>query len=88
MAILNPNNAEATVAIERHATDGALIGSKIERIGAGRREARLMTEYFPELEGKNQSSGYFRITSDLPAASFALYETQTLSVLSGIPLQH
>ena len=87
LAILNPNTADAIVAIELRAADGSVIDRKQHVIAAGHREARLLTQYFPSLEGKNQSSGYIRLISDQPIASFALFGTHSLSAISAIPQQ-
>ena len=51
------------------------------------RRARLLTEYFPELVEAQITSGYVKITVDRPAAGFALFGTNDLSVLSAIPGQ-
>jgi hypothetical protein len=58
-----------------------------ETIPAGGRRARLLTEWFPALAGQNRSSGYIRLSSDRPVASFALFGTTSLSVLAAIPAQ-
>jgi hypothetical protein len=87
LAILNPNAVDATATIEIYAADGQMIDSRQEPISARQRSSRLLTEYFPSLVGKDQSSGYIRIISDVPVASFALFGTNDLSVLSAIPPQ-
>jgi hypothetical protein len=87
IAILNPNVVDARATIEIYAADGQLIDSRQELIPAKQRSSRLLTEYFPSLVGKNQASGYIRIISDIPVASFALFGTNDLSVLSAIPSQ-
>ena len=87
MAILNPNATDANISLELYAADGTLIERENELIGAGRREARVLTQFFTSLEGKDQTSGYVRLTSDQPIASFALFGTNSLSVLSAIPPQ-
>ena len=87
IAILNPNTTDANVNIELYAADGTLIETQPELIPAGQREARVLTEYFTSLEGKDQTSGYVRLTSDIPIASFSLFGTNSLSMLSAIPPQ-
>jgi len=87
IAILNPNNATANAVIEIYGSDGTLLERKSESIPAGLRSAKLLTEYFPSLAGKDQTSGYIRIASDQPLASYSLFGTSNLSVLSAIPAQ-
>lgn len=85
IAIVNPNSTGVQAVIELFAADGASIGKKSEFIAAGQRKAKLLTEYFPSREGQDQTSGYVKITSDKPLASFSLFGTENLSVLSAIP---
>lgn len=85
IAIINPNDTDAAVEIELCAADGASIEKNREVIPAGRRVAKLFTEYFPLRAGQDQTSGYIRITSDKPLASYSLFGTANLSILSAIP---
>jgi hypothetical protein len=85
IAVLNPNPTDVVVTFELYASDGTLIKRQNELIGARQRISRVLTQYFPLLEGKNQTSGYVRMTSQSPIASFALFGTKTYSVLSAIP---
>jgi len=87
LAIVNPNDAVAQVDIGIYSADGRLMESRSELIPAKQRNSRLLTEYFPSLLGKNQASGYIRLFSNSPVASFALFGTNHLSVLSAIPPQ-
>jgi hypothetical protein len=87
IAILNPNTSDASVTIEVYDADGRMLDSGQELIQAKKRSSRLLTEYFSSLVGKNQSSGYIRVISDIPVASFALFGTKDLSVLAAIPAQ-
>jgi hypothetical protein len=87
IAILNPNAGDANVTIEVYAADGRMLDSRQELLQAKNRSSRLLTEYFPSLAGKDQSSGYIRVISNIPVASFALFGTNDLSVLSAIPPQ-
>jgi hypothetical protein len=87
IAILNPSLYDASVTLELHAADGRLVETVSRVIPAGQRISRLMTEYFGSLRGRDQTSGYLRITSSRPTASFALFGTKNLSVLSAIPPQ-
>ncbi len=87
IAILNPNSTETTVKLELYAADGSLRRRMYETIGAKQRQSRVLTEYFTALEGKSQTSGFVRLTSTKPIASFSLFGTKDFSVLSAIPPQ-
>lgn len=86
LAIMNPG-AAADVTVEVYDANGALIVSRVENIPAGQRKSQLLTEYFPTLVGQNHSSGYIKVTSSSGVATFALFGTQNLSVLSAVPPQ-
>jgi hypothetical protein len=88
LAVLNPDTGRtANATIDVYDFAGNLVATKIESIGPGKRVSQLLTQYFPNLVGENYSSGYFRVTVDQPVASFALFGTNTLSVLSAVPPQ-
>ncbi len=87
LAILNPNKTAAKVALEVFDENGGLLASGVLDIPAGHRVSQLLTQFFPGLVGQNRSLGYFRLTSDQKVASFALFGTNDLSVLSAIPPQ-
>jgi hypothetical protein len=87
IAIINPNGTAVNVTLELYTDKGDLIASTGFPLAGGQRVAKLLTQYLPELEGENLSSGYARILSDQGIAGFALFGTQDLSVLSAIPPQ-
>jgi hypothetical protein len=84
IAVVNPNTSPADVSIELHGSDGALVATKQEVIPAGSRVSRLLTEYFPALAGKNQSSGYVRVIANRPITAYSTVGTKDLSALSAI----
>jgi hypothetical protein len=84
VAILNPNESEVTATIDVFDRNGKLVRTKTEPIGAKRRVSKLITQYLKDLAGKNISSGYIKVTVDKGVASFALFGTLDLSVLSAI----
>ncbi len=86
LALLNPNASDANLTIEIHGSDGALIDGSSLLIPAHQRSTCLLTEYFPSLIGKNPS-GDVRVISNKPLASFSLFGTNNLSVMSAIPAQ-
>jgi hypothetical protein len=87
IAVVNPNSAAATVKLEVYAADGGLVDSVSEIILGSHRRSKLLTEFLASMAGKNQTSGYIRLTSDVPIAAFCLFGTHRLSVLSAIPGQ-
>jgi hypothetical protein len=84
VAMINPNDADATLTLEVYKKTGELLISKQEVVGAKKRKSLLLTEYFPSLVGQQISSGYIKLTSDRSLASFALFGTTSLSVLSAV----
>jgi hypothetical protein len=87
LAILNTYSDTATITIDLYSSDGARVASTTEVIPARQRRSKLLTEFFPVLVGQNRSSGYIRLTANKPVASFALFGTNRLSVLSAVPAQ-
>ncbi len=87
IAILNPGPDDVNAKLELYAEDGTLIEAISERIAAGQRKARLLSECFEYLMQNSRMSGYVRLTSDRPVASFSLFGTHDLSILSAIPPQ-
>jgi phosphodiesterase/alkaline phosphatase D-like protein len=87
LAILNPSDTEAAVTLEVFAADGTLQATTTETLRPRQRVSKLLTQFFPQLVGENRSSGYVRMTSDTAVASFALFGTHDLSVLSAVPAQ-
>ncbi len=85
IAILNPNAGDATVMLELYAANGTLTDVKSVQIPSGHRISWLLAKYFASLEGKSQISGYVKLISDQPLATFSLFGTTSLSVLSAIP---
>jgi hypothetical protein len=87
IAILNPGDAAVNATIDVRGPNGDIIASRVETILARQRRALLLTEFFPQLVGRNQSSGYIRISADQGVAGYGLYGTHGLSVLSAVPAQ-
>jgi hypothetical protein len=86
VAILNPNEATAHATINVYDKNGNLVLTKTESIGAKQRISRLITEYFPQLNGR-ETSGYISVTVDQDVASFALFGMGSPTALSAIPPQ-
>ena len=87
IAILNPGANDANATLELFAEDGTRIETVTERIPRGQKKARLLSEQFRYLSENSQTSGYVRLTSDQPVASFSLFGTNNLSILSAVPPQ-
>lgn len=85
VAIANPGTAAASAAIQLYSADGAMIEQRQITIPAGQRMTRVLTEIFPSLMERDQLNGHIRIIADTPLASFALFGTTDLKVLSAIP---
>lgn len=73
--------------VELFNEDGTLAQTMPMTIPARRRISQLLTEVFPALEGQQRLSGYFRVTSNVGVAGFAVFGTKNLSLLSAIPPQ-
>jgi len=87
VAMLNPGLFDAVVDVEVYQADGTLDRTTRVFVPRQQRVARLLTDLFPELEGQERISGYFKLTSTQPLATFALFGTRNLSALSAIPPQ-
>jgi hypothetical protein len=87
VAIVNPNSSEAHVTLQLFNGDGSLGASTMVTIPAGRRISTVLTELFPDLAGIQLYAGYFQLTSDVGVASFAVFGSSDLKLLSAIPPQ-
>ena len=87
VALLNPGSISAQATIDLYGASGNLEATATTDVPAKGRKSRLLTELFPMLVGMDRTSGYIRVTSTWPLASFALFGTNSLSVLSAIPAQ-
>ena len=81
-AILNASTETAQVTLEVYLPNGQLAGSTAFSLGPGRRVARLLHEFIPA--AITQRGGYFRIKSDKPVISFALFGSTDGRFLSAI----
>ena len=87
VAMLNPGTTAANAMIQVYDQAGALLVSKVENLPAGYRKSRVLTDYFPAVDGQDRIAGYVRIISDSDLATFAVFGTHNVSVLSAIPPQ-
>jgi hypothetical protein len=87
VAMLNPGTVAANAVVQVYDQSGNLLISKAENIPAGYRKSRLLTDYFPALDGQDRIAGYIRVIADRDLATFAVFGTQDVSVLSAIPPQ-
>jgi hypothetical protein len=87
ICILNPGTQPATVRLELYDADGMLREIQYRSIGAKQQQSLLLSQYFTSLNGQNQTSGYVRLSSTVPIASYAAFGTRNLSIISAIPPQ-
>jgi hypothetical protein len=87
LAVVNPNAADAQITVSFYNEDGSLALTTPLTIPAHQRFCKLLTQIFPALEGRQLYSGYFKVASDRSVASFAVFGTRSLTVLSAIPPQ-
>jgi hypothetical protein len=66
---------------------GNEIASKIEDLPAFGRVSKLLTDYFPELAGRQISGGYVIVEAIKNLAAFAVFGAKNLSALSAVPPQ-
>jgi hypothetical protein len=85
LALLNPGDAEGTFVVDVYDRDGLLVGTRTAALPAKRRVSRLLTQLVDGLP--SMSSGYFRVTSTVGMAAFALFGTTSGSVLAAVPPQ-
>ena len=87
LALLNTGSANANATVQVFDEYGLLVKSGNFLVPARRRLSQLLTQYFPDLAGRDILKGYLRVTTDQPLASFAIFGTTSLSVLSAVPPQ-
>jgi hypothetical protein len=87
LAILNGGSADANAIVQVFDENGAVVESGNFVVPARRRISQVLTQYFPDLVGRDILKGYIRVTADQPLASFALFGNTNLSVLSAISPQ-
>jgi len=87
ISILNPHGTNALATLDLYGADGSLEATAQVLIRGRERVSKVLTEYFPSLIGVDKTSGYIKITTDKPVASYALFGTTRLNVLSAIPAQ-
>jgi hypothetical protein len=84
IAILNPSENPASAVMEIFDRMGVRLASVRETIPAGGRRSRLLTEYFPGIQGQSHRGGYVRVSADRAVGGFALFGTHDLSSLSAV----
>jgi hypothetical protein len=88
IALVNPGDSDATATVDVYSSEGGVPrNTRQVLIPARQRFSGVLTQFFPEVAGVDLHSGYIRITVDKGVASFALFGTNNLSVLSAIPPQ-
>jgi hypothetical protein len=85
LAVVNPGSLATMVKAEVFDSGGGLLGQRELVLEAGAAMSRLLWQYVPDLAPLRISSGYVRLTSGLPVASFAVYGSA--NALSALPPQ-
>jgi hypothetical protein len=83
VAVINPSSDAAQVSFAVFDSNGTQVGSAARTIPSRGRLSKLLPELFSALPA--MSSGYFRVSSNLPAISFAVFGTHKLTALAAIP---
>ncbi len=85
LAAINPGSTEAHLSVSVYDELGVEKGTGSETLGAGCRFSKLLTQIASGVP--DMGRGYFRVKSDQPVFSFAVFGTTTFSVLSAVPAQ-
>jgi sugar lactone lactonase YvrE len=83
LAAINLNESEVQVTVRAYDVNGNQVDSGIQTIPAKGRLSKTLSQIMPKLP--SMSKGYFVVNSPYPVASFALFGTTDLQVLSAIP---
>jgi len=84
IALVNPDDVEARVALSVHDSMGQQIAGPAVTLEPKSSKAFVLSSLVPELAGRQLISGYVRMTADRPIACFALYGTHDFQALSAI----
>jgi hypothetical protein len=87
LAIMNPDSAPLRASIKVYDKSGNEIAGKVEDLPAFGRVSKLLTDYFPELAGRQISGGYVIVEAIKNLAAFAVFGAKNLSALSAVPPQ-
>ena len=86
IAVVNPQDSPTSIQIEIYKSDGSQAAPPATiQIPARQRNIGMLTDYFPDVG--DLSSGYIQITGSQTFASFVLFGTRNLTVLSAVPGQ-
>jgi hypothetical protein len=85
VALLNPGPEAASVTLELHLPDGTLLHTWSGTLAPRGRTVQLITEYFPDLAGREIPAGYVKVSAAGNIAALALFGRNDLTVLSAIP---
>jgi len=87
IAMMNPAQEEVEVALKVYSPAGMEIASTTVTLAAEGRRSKLLTEYFPELQGQELAGGYVKVTATRPISCFGIYAPANLSCFAMIPGQ-
>lgn len=85
LEVLNTGSQDANVTVEIHKAGGDLVDRVELVVGAGKRDIRLLKDWFPSLT--EQVGGFIRITSDQPVFGVEVFYTNDLETMAAVPAQ-
>jgi hypothetical protein len=89
LAILNPNYSAVNATVSLLDKTGSVVSTRMLTIPPRSRISKLLTEQelFPEIAGRDITSGYIHVVADHGVAAFALFGPNDLSALAAVPPQ-
>ncbi len=87
IALVNPGDSTATVALNLYTAEGELLTGTTLSIPAQQRLCKPLTEILSSIQGLRLTNGYIRLSSDVPVAAYSIFGANDLSMLSAIPGQ-
>jgi hypothetical protein len=85
LALLNTSTQERLVSIEIFDGRAQRTGVALLELAAGQKVARLLSEFFPDLE--DQAGGFVRIRSNGPISGVEIFGDRSLDSMAAVPAQ-
>lgn len=85
LALLNAGESDTMVSIEVFTSSGELVRSGVFLLGSRIRDARLLSEFFPDFP--ELIGGYIKVRSDQPIIALELFFADNLELVSAVPAQ-
>jgi hypothetical protein len=87
LALLNPNDAEVSAAVNLYLADGTMEASTLVTVAAGQRITRSLTQLFAQLEGQDRTSGYLEVLADRGVIGYSLLGSTNSRALDAVQAQ-